>query len=254
MVAITGPLFLLRPLFTIGFIAVILACFWEFYINFLKRTLDLPGMMISVFFILGGFFLYISGKKIFGHLAVIQSLILGIMLFLPVNCKAILTRCPWIIISFFFLPLATMMMLLSSSSGLWTSDDWRIRIINLLILVFATDIFAWLFGHLLGKHKLGSISPRKTWEGLIWGSITAYVLGVVFYFVTVRLDLRVLVVFAPFGFLAQLGDLVQSKFKRDFGLKDSSAIIPGHGGVYDRMDAVIFTLPFFFMAMQFLQR
>lgn len=119
-----------------------------------------------------------------------------------------------------------------------------------LIGTWASDTFAYFAGCFLGKHKLcEEISPKKTIEGFIGGLIgtTSSVAGLGVFF---GFDV---VVMAVLGFficiVATLGDLVESVVKRYTGIKDSGNIIPGHGGVWDRFDSVIYTVPFVYYFM-----
>ena len=119
-----------------------------------------------------------------------------------------------------------------------------------LIGTWASDTFAYFAGCFLGKHKLcEEISPKKTIEGFIGGLIgtTASVAGLGVFF---GFDV---VVMAVLGFLicivATLGDLVESVVKRYTGIKDSGNVIPGHGGIWDRFDSVIYTVPFVYYFM-----
>ena len=121
-----------------------------------------------------------------------------------------------------------------------------------LIGTWASDTFAYFAGSFLGRHKLcPSISPGKTVEGFIGGLIgtTASVagLGVLFGF-----DVQVMAVLGLcICIIATLGDLVESVMKRYTGIKDSGHIIPGHGGIWDRFDSVIYTVPFVYYFVQF---
>ena len=121
-----------------------------------------------------------------------------------------------------------------------------------LIGTWASDTFAYFAGCAFGSHKLcPSISPKKTVEGLIGGlaGTTASVAGLGVFF-----DLNVLTM-AILGLciciVATLGDLVESVVKRYTGIKDSSHLIPGHGGIWDRFDSVIYTVPFVYYFVQF---
>jgi len=113
------------------------------------------------------------------------------------------------------------------------------------LLVILVDTGAWFVGKRWGKRPLWpSVSPHKTWEGLL-GGVVIGTLGLIIYtliFKEVKLPILGLIVLA---LAAQAGDLVESKIKRQFKLKDSSNLIPGHGGVYDRLDGLIFVVPFF---------
>lgn len=117
--------------------------------------------------------------------------------------------------------------------------------LNLFILIWSSDTFAYLSGRAFGKHKLfESVSPKKTWEGFIGGGVLtlgfAFLLG---YFFEIPYGLNVMIALATVIF-GSLGDLVQSMLKREFDVKDSGTILPGHGGVLDRFDALLISLPF----------
>lgn len=119
-----------------------------------------------------------------------------------------------------------------------------------LIGTWASDTFAYFAGCFLGKHKLcETISPKKTIEGFIGGLIgtTASVAGLGVFF---GFDVIVMAVLGFFiCIVATLGDLVESVVKRYTGIKDSGNIIPGHGGIWDRFDSVIYTVPFVYYFM-----
>lgn len=127
-------------------------------------------------------------------------------------------------------------------------------IIGILILIWTNDTFAYIVGKTMGKHKLlERISPKKTIEGFIGGllftMIGSYVLSMYFTFMTPL----VWVITGLFvGFFGTIGDLIESKFKRLAGVKDSGKIMPGHGGVLDRLDSIIFVLPFLYLFYQIL--
>jgi phosphatidate cytidylyltransferase len=109
----------------------------------------------------------------------------------------------------------------------------------LMLVTWSTDIFAYFAGRAIGGPKLAPrISPNKTWAGLVGGALGAGVIGALAasYF---DLGLPWLYAGAPMGVLAQLGDLYESGVKRRAGVKDSGALIPGHGGVLDRVDGLL---------------
>ncbi len=108
-----------------------------------------------------------------------------------------------------------------------------------MVVTWSTDIFAYFAGRAIGGAKLApAISPNKTWAGLIGGMAGAGVLG---WLVASLFDLGAPYVWigAPMGLLAQLGDLYESWLKRRAGVKDSSSLLPGHGGVLDRLDGLL---------------
>lgn len=122
--------------------------------------------------------------------------------------------------------------------------------IALLLMIWGNDVFAYFGGKSLGKHPLApTISPKKTWEGFWFGFLGAAVgLSIVLFFTDI-LPFGILQA-APFVFIVSifgpLGDLLASRLKRITGVKDSSKLIPGHGGFFDRFDALILTAPFFY--------
>lgn len=115
----------------------------------------------------------------------------------------------------------------------------------LLFIVWATDTGGYVFGKRIGGPKLAPrISPKKTWAGLYGGAFSAGVVGLITAFVVNLEALPALILFS--GLLAvveQASDLMESYVKRRFGVKDSGNIIPGHGGVLDRVDGLVLTAP-----------
>jgi phosphatidate cytidylyltransferase len=120
----------------------------------------------------------------------------------------------------------------------------------LLFVVFLTemnDVFQFIWGKLLGRHKvIPKISPNKTWEGLVGGIITTTLVGYLLRFLTPLSGIESLIVSALIGFSGFVGDVIVSAVKRDIGLKDTGTLIPGHGGLLDRIDSLSITAPVFF--------
>lgn len=115
-----------------------------------------------------------------------------------------------------------------------------------LIMVWISDTFAFFGGKAFGKHKLAEkISPKKTWEGSVSGFFFTLVSGfVIWKFFAPQLGLlNMLVIAIIVGLFAQLGDLFESYLKRSVSVKDSSHLIPGHGGFLDRFDSILFAIP-----------
>ncbi|NQY06989.1 MAG: phosphatidate cytidylyltransferase [Flavobacteriaceae bacterium] len=124
--------------------------------------------------------------------------------------------------------------------------DYRI-ILATLIIMWTNDTFAYLVGKNFGKRKLyEKISPKKTIEGLAGGFVFSLIAASVL-FVTSKNNLNLiewLSLATIIVITGTLGDLVQSQFKRQVNIKDSGTILPGHGGIYDRLDSIIFAAPF----------
>lgn len=115
-----------------------------------------------------------------------------------------------------------------------------------LITIWATDIFAYVFGRKIGRNKLApKISPNKTIEGSVAGTASAVILASIYlYFSPLDMPFFQTIVFMGLLSIAgQLGDLVESAFKRKYEVKDSGNIFPGHGGVLDRFDSILFVFP-----------
>ena len=136
------------------------------------------------------------------------------------------------------------------------SGDGFAYIATLVILVGCNDTFAYVFGVLLGKHPLApKISPKKTWEGFVGGLIFTAAGGALsFYYL---LDYQP-IVGALAGLAAVLaatvGDLVESAIKRDLSIKDMGTLLPGHGGMLDRLDSALITAPVMWCFIELLKR
>lgn len=122
-----------------------------------------------------------------------------------------------------------------------------------LFIVWANDVFAYLVGITMGKHRLCErISPKKSWEGFFGGIIGAIGVGALgAYFLDGRYEIWIGLA-AIIAITGVLGDLVESMYKREAGVKDSGNIMPGHGGVLDRFDALLISAPFAFIFLLFL--
>ncbi len=219
----------------------------EFLVNFfsMKRTQwKYIGIMLANAVLYSVLVLLLSSRHtqvgIIG-LALFYNLFLSAVLFLPKRFSFHAFR-KWPSLSLFnsLLPLVCVAYLLSYF-------NWRASVLLLLIIVFVFDSAAWFFGKNFGKKKLWpSVSPNKTQAGLFYGCITSCFFGQVFFYYTFdEISWISIPVFLLLAMLAQIGDLVQSRIKREFDLKDSSQLIPGHGGVYDRIDGLVFVTPFY---------
>ncbi|HZK33443.1 MAG TPA: phosphatidate cytidylyltransferase [Tissierellaceae bacterium] len=140
------------------------------------------------------------------------------------------------LIGVFYIPfLLFHIMYLSDTKYIWL----------IFIIAFGTDTFAYIVGNLLGKRKLcPRVSPNKTIEGSIGGIIGSIILSLIYSKIYELGDLWIIFIISFIGsIVAQIGDLTASKIKRQVEIKDYGFIMPGHGGVLDRFDSILFTAP-----------
>lgn len=178
------------------------------------------------------------------------SFVIGINLYLIKNLirpseqpRTILQK--YILIVFYMIGGVVFTILLPSYQGEYTSY----LVAGVFALIWINDTFAFIVGKSIGKHKLlERISPKKTIEGFVGGALFACLASIFIFKSTGLLSLglwiTVAVVTAIFG---TMGDLIQSQIKRQAGVKDSGQLMPGHGGIYDRLDSVLFASPFIFL-------
>jgi phosphatidate cytidylyltransferase len=123
-------------------------------------------------------------------------------------------------------------------------------VVLVLIIAWLADTGGYFAGRYLGKAKLyEAVSPKKTWAGL-WGGIAGAVIGVVvlkLFFAKWMTWVDVFALSIPGCLLGQMGDLAESLIKRSVGVKDSGSLLPGHGGILDRIDAVLFIAPYVYV-------
>ena len=125
-------------------------------------------------------------------------------------------------------------------------------LLALFVFIWVNDSFAYLTGSLFGKHRMFErISPKKSWEGFIGGAAFTIAASVIFANYFTQLPLWGWIGFAILMIIfGTLGDLVESLFKRTLNVKDSGNILPGHGGILDRIDSVIFSIPALFIYVE----
>lgn len=130
-------------------------------------------------------------------------------------------------------------------------------IISVFVSIWVCDSAAYYGGSAIGKHKLfPRVSPKKTWEGAIFGFVFSILAMITARFII--LDFlswnSAIILGVIVGIIGQLGDLIESLFKRDVVVKDSSNIIPGHGGIFDRFDSLLYTAPVIFLYLIYINR
>ena len=141
-------------------------------------------------------------------------------------------------------PMSLMLFIPVLITGEWKPEAFLFY----LFIVWGNDVFAYLTGIAIGKHKMSPrISPKKSWEGFAGGVVGAIAMGAVGSFVVGGSLGMWLGLAAVVAITSVFGDLVESMFKREAGIKDSGKIMPGHGGVLDRFDALLISSPFAFV-------
>jgi phosphatidate cytidylyltransferase len=210
------------------------------------------------YFILAAAFYFLS-YKVFDDNAVYLLLILSgfVNLFLLKDVlwtskipmfgkKKYVTVILYIISGFVFLTLIPVM----DIDGIFKPE----LIVAVFVLIWSNDTFAYLVGKNFGRHKLlERISPKKTIEGFVGGMLGALLAGFIIFKVLENYSPEVALKYSLWKWIVMaiivaifgtIGDLIQSKFKRQAGVKDSGIIMPGHGGLYDRLDSIIYASPF----------
>lgn len=156
-----------------------------------------------------------------------------------------------------YAPLGVLTLIIMRERMLTESFEGFILTLAVIFMVWGNDIFAFFFGKNFGKRLLApSISPKKTWEGFMGGIAGSMVGFLLIYFMFPQfpysfwISLPMVALAAGFG---PVGDLAASKLKRLYGAKDSSTIIPGHGGFFDRFDALLLAAPAIYLYLEILK-
>lgn len=224
----------------------------EFFVNFLKKNRSSAYIVTQIIYLIGYIALYSFADVLTNPLLILSifyNLVLIGYLFYYDNgsqlINKLLLQFPFLISFFVLIPVGVI-------GGLFQLNNWKVVLIGMMVINFGMDTGAWFFGKNFGKRKLWpAVSPKKTVEGLIGGMFFSAIIGIIFwsYFIgPTSVGLFIFLLFLALS--SQLGDLVQSKIKRYFSVKDSSALIPGHGGVYDRIDSLLFSAPFFIFVLR----
>ena len=118
-------------------------------------------------------------------------------------------------------------------------------LIFLILICILTDIGGFIFGKLIGGKKLTKISPNKTYSGMFGAIIFSLLFGYLFYYQVniLILDINIFVFIIIISLISQLGDLMVSFLKRKAKMKDTGSILPGHGGILDRIDGILLAIP-----------
>ena len=213
-------------------------------INFINPFPSILLIAIFIFFLLNNFNYYINTSIL------ICTLLMNVYLTYDLFNKNLspIKKFQKLFFAIFYIAGSSYFIILTQK--LFTEFSYWITI-YFFSIIWINNSFAYIIGKNWGRNPLyKNISPKKTWEGF-WGGLIFSILASIFYY-TLQSSFHFLVfVFSGIilPILATIGDLIQSKFKRKANVKDSGALIPGHGGFFDRMDSVIYSAPFFYLLL-----
>ena len=250
LVGVVASLFIRKEIFGVVAIVAVCAALWELAQAFARRNIHLPLLPLLVGAV---------GTLVSAYLAGPEALFVAFMLtvggvviwrVLDGSGEPALRDATAGTFAAAYLPFLAgfAMLLLAEPDGPW-------RVMLFILLVVASDTGGYAVGVLLGRHPLApSVSPNKTWEGLLGSVVLASVVGVVGVqaafggepLVGVVMGLATVVT-------ATLGDLAESMLKRDLELKDMGRLVPGHGGILDRLDSLLLTAPAAYVILAVLQ-
>ncbi len=226
---------------------------WEFFSlmkNRISSSQKAAGIALGLILIAAscGKYFYPVAEGLFSKGLFLLVLVLPVFLIIQLFRKgSVLILFSPVLFGILYVVLPFCLLILSySSESYWSSGNHTRIILGYFFLIWANDTFAYLVGISIGKHRLYErISPKKSWEGFIGGIICTQGIAYLFSLYVTELSLvHWLVLAFIVSVTGTLGDLVESMFKRSLGVKDSGNILPGHGGILDRFDAVLISSPF----------
>jgi phosphatidate cytidylyltransferase len=235
-------------------VMVLLATFFglrEFYVLALPNSKGIERWMgIGLGLILSFLVIYGDLEAILPFLVLLFLLLSLLFLVISQNLPSTISRMGTLLFGILYIGF-----LFPHVSLIRNMAEGRDRVLFLIVTIWAGDIFAFLSGSLFGRHKLyPKISPNKTYEGL-GGAMGGSILVALIYshFFIPRMDVGLCILLAiGLTILGQLGDFTESMLKRSAQVKDSGSLIPGHGGMLDRMDSFLFSAPFFYYFLLYL--
>lgn len=255
VVVIIGALFWNTYAFTAVFAVFTTFGLWEFYSLLNKNGIKVPRIFpVTIGFLLYvGTFLGLHYLKGSDHFLLIIAVVFALSLVMFVAELFSKKERPFEAVGYSFLGLiyiAVPFILLVNIPFLNNSGNYSPELVlGIFLMLWANDTFAYLTGMMIGKHKLFErISPKKTWEGFFGGLIFAMIVGLAF---SLKFDFLNLIQWLALAAIivisGTLGDLVESMLKRSLGCKDSGNFFPGHGGILDRFDSILLSVPFVYL-------
>ncbi|WP_067030470.1 phosphatidate cytidylyltransferase [Allomuricauda sp. CP2A] len=246
VVLLLGSVFLSSDAFDFLFMAFGLACLYEF-----KRIVRLKGYYIFVAYLaLWWTFIYVVQDTTAITILMLLTIAVDValLMFLFSKRPKKFSDVQKFIIAVFYIGGGFIFLTMIP----YKEDNFaQFLIMGIFILIWVNDTFAYLVGRTLGRTKLyPAVSPKKTIEGSLGGLIFALATAYIMSWYESKLSLMEWMILATVIVVAgSLGDLLESKFKRMAGVKDSGAILPGHGGIWDRLDSLVFAAPFAYLVL-----
>ncbi|MCK4957380.1 MAG: phosphatidate cytidylyltransferase [Candidatus Cloacimonetes bacterium] len=213
-----------------------------------KKGVDIPWVMIPLG--MGIFFAAIYGNEIYllAALFLMFVVILGIDLFTN-RLEGSSQR-----IAYSFVAAIYVALFMSTIYRVSEFENGTTLITGLLIITWFTDSAAYFFGMSFGKHRgIFKASPKKSLEGFLAGIVFAFIAAFAYRYFREITVLEAIFMAISAGLFGQMGDLMESVLKRDIGVKDSSSLLPGHGGILDRFDSLMISTPAFLLMLSFIK-
>jgi phosphatidate cytidylyltransferase len=250
LVALMAVCYLIGPVaFFVLAAVVILTALFEL-LDALVQTGHRPNIALGV---LGGFGMMLVaflGRPVLIPVIVVTALYLAFLLALrPQRGGSAISDIAWTMLALMWVGGGGA----AAVSMLRLGSDPVLLLIGFVLITALDDIAAFFAGTSFGRHKMApSISPGKSWEGAVGGALGAIAAGALFGLFFSDLDLvHGLAIGVICALLAPVGDLMESLAKREIGIKDSGRLLPGHGGLFDRLDAILFCAPAVFLYLRF---
>lgn len=245
--AVALSLFLWKTAFMIIVAAAVVVAVWELRKGLLAKDIDLPEQPLMIGGVVMVLVAYAWGAEALVTATAVTALVVMLWL-LHRGVDGYVKTATASVFTLIYVPfLGSFVALMLAEGGTWREtgfDDGVKGIITFVLVTIASDIGGYVAGVLFGRHPMAPvISPKKSWEGFVGSTVFTVAAGVLLvvllldgdWWVGVALGLIAVV-------MATLGDLCESVIKRDLGIKDMSQVIPGHGGLMDRLDSLLATI------------
>lgn len=246
VILLLSAIFLSSDAFDFLFMTFGLACLYEY-----KRMVYLRGYYVFIAYLgLWWAFIYLVQDKIIINILMFITITVNfaLLFYLFSSKEKLFKNLQKFLIGLFYIGGGCIFLTMIPYKE---NDFAKFLIMGIFILIWVNDSFAYLVGRSVGRTKLfPSVSPKKTVEGTVGGFIFSLVAAYFMSKYETNLSLpQWLILATVIVITGSLGDLIESKFKRAAGVKDSGAILPGHGGMLDRLDSLIFAAPFAYLTL-----